>query len=175
MFRIIITWLVYHNTLIACLSLNLQSWEAFTCIDGTLRFFISGGLCFISLYVSLDKMCDLTSMQVRWEDHSWMWNGVWQVHLQTAVFWRKLRSLCRRILLLPSMHPYVFSSLLHTFSLWCSFFFRSNLSLTLNNYEYFQHLLSFDRLIGILFRLFTGTANFKTLHCQSVRQLRVFL
>lgn len=70
-------------------------------------------LCVYLLCLLLNKSHDPTSLQVRWEDCSQMWDGVRKVHLQTAVYWSKLWSLCRRILwILPSVHPYGFSSIL---------------------------------------------------------------
>lgn len=100
----------------------------------------------VCVYLScllLNKTYDLTSLQVRWTDCSHMWNGVRQVYLQTAVYWSKLWSLCRRIWLLPSVHPYdslpFFTQIFH-----------SNMPLIFESDESFHHLLSLDWRTWIL-------------------------
>lgn len=117
-------------------------------------------VCVYRLCLLPNKTCDLTSLQVRWKDCSQMWNGVRQVYLQTAVHWSKLWSLCRRILLLPSVHPYDFSSILAMFSV-LHICFHSYLPLMFKNYESFYHLLPLDWLTWILDRPLTAATTFK--------------
>lgn len=53
------------------------------------------------------SFCLHCSLQVWWQDDGRVWDGLWKVYLQTAVGWRELWSLCKRILSLPTVQPWV--------------------------------------------------------------------
>lgn len=87
--HVIFSWLFLHET------------------DFIVVLFLFFSVTMDALWVKSRDVQSHISLQVwRALDHR-LWDGVWTVYLQSAVCWREVWPLCRRILFLPSVHPWV--------------------------------------------------------------------